>query len=389
MYSNISDNVNFSFEIDRLGQKLGEMSSQSRTGYWKIKLDSQPELWYLTLVQGRVLFSGLEPLSWQAYRHSLCRNVLPFRHETVQKSVDSIETQLTTMGKIQQVGLILSNIENKGLIKREQVRQASQQNILSDFDRYLFESMGKAEFISEPGIITQAQIPGFKLQDLITRASQRRIHWKGIKAQIPSMKAIPSLNQTTLEYSQLTNDQQQRISKLIESGKTLEDIATNLGKDPLEIGQFFAKAVKTGLISLQLPPDEEFNQEKKQIFIVDDSPILLQQFHRLVTKWGYKVQTCSNPFQALTIMISLKPHIVFLDINMPGMSGFELIKEIRRISELSSIPLVLLTAEKSVSNQWRAHWANCQFLTKPRSKEEIEDFRKNLQQILQETLPLG
>lgn len=72
---------------------------------------------------------------------------------------------------------------------------------------------------------------------------------------------------------------------------------------------------------------------------------------------------------------------------MPGASGFDLIKQIRRQSQLSSLPLVLLTAEKSVSNKWRAQWANCKFLAKPSMQEEISVFQTELHTMLQKMVP--
>jgi CheY-like chemotaxis protein len=69
---------------------------------------------------------------------------------------------------------------------------------------------------------------------------------------------------------------------------------------------------------------------------------------------------------------------------MPGATGFELIKQIRRQPGLATTPLVLLTAEKSVSNQWRAQWAQCKFLAKPTTVEEVPLFQADLQTLLRD-----
>jgi CheY-like chemotaxis protein len=114
----------------------------------------------------------------------------------------------------------------------------------------------------------------------------------------------------------------------------------------------------------------------------------LKQFRALVESWGYQVETCSQALTAVETMMQHQPAAVFLDINMPGTSGFELIKQIRRQSQLAEVPLVLLTAEKTVSNQWRAQWASCKFLAKPRSTEEIASFKIELQTLLQELAPM-
>ncbi|NJK60375.1 MAG: response regulator [Oscillatoriales cyanobacterium SM2_1_8] len=53
--------------------------------------------------------------------------------------------------------------------------------------------------------------------------------------------------------------------------------------------------------------------------------------------------------------------MAFLDINMPGISGFELIAQIRRQPEIAQMPIVLVTAEGHIANSMRAKWANSRF----------------------------
>jgi CheY-like chemotaxis protein len=120
---------------------------------------------------------------------------------------------------------------------------------------------------------------------------------------------------------------------------------------------------------------------------VDDSTLLIKQFQNLVTRWGYQVKFSSDALNAVQSLLAAEPAVIFLDINMPGASGFELIKQIRRQNQLATIPVVLLTAERSVSNQWRAQWASCKFLAKPRTPEEVPTFRAELQALLQELVP--
>jgi CheY-like chemotaxis protein len=125
-----------------------------------------------------------------------------------------------------------------------------------------------------------------------------------------------------------------------------------------------------------------------EIFIVDDSPVLLSQLQDLLIRWGYRVSCTDQPLEAVQVMLERKPAAIFLDINMPGASGFELIKLIRRQPALTMIPIVLMTAEKSKANQWRAQWANCQFIAKPRTAEEIMSFQKEMRSFLLGIAPL-
>ncbi|MCA6518121.1 MAG: response regulator, partial [Pseudanabaena sp. M110S1SP2A07QC] len=86
-------------------------------------------------------------------------------------------------------------------------------------------------------------------------------------------------------------------------------------------------------------------KDEPRVFIVDDSPVLLQQMQRLLISWGYQVDFTDDAEAATDRILEYKPTIVFIDINMPSLNGFDLIKQIRRQRELASLSLVLVTAE--------------------------------------------
>jgi CheY-like chemotaxis protein len=126
-----------------------------------------------------------------------------------------------------------------------------------------------------------------------------------------------------------------------------------------------------------------------RILIVDDSPVLLKQFGELLKSWGYKVCLVNDATDATRKILEFRPSVVFMDINMPEINGFDLIKQIRRQPTLSTIPLVLVTAENNMANTFRAKWAHCRFLAKPRASDETQEFREQLRILLRELAPLA
>ncbi|ELS32195.1 response regulator receiver protein [Pseudanabaena biceps PCC 7429] len=130
-------------------------------------------------------------------------------------------------------------------------------------------------------------------------------------------------------------------------------------------------------------------KDEPRVFIVDDSPVLLQQMQRLLTGWGYHVDFTDDAEAATDRILEYKPTIVFIDINMPSLNGFDLIKQIRRQRDLATLSLVLVTAENSMTNNFRARWANCRFLAKPRSSSDTPKFRDELRNLLRELAPLS
>ncbi|TYQ31577.1 response regulator [Pseudanabaena sp. UWO310] len=135
--------------------------------------------------------------------------------------------------------------------------------------------------------------------------------------------------------------------------------------------------------SLNLEENKEA-ESRLRVMIVDDSPVLLKQFGNLLTSWGYHLILVSDSAKATQQILSDKPDIVFMDINMPNLNGFELIKQIRRQPSLATMPLVLVTSENTITNNFRAKWANCRFLSKPRSSNDIPEFREQVKSILQD-----
>jgi len=139
----------------------------------------------------------------------------------------------------------------------------------------------------------------------------------------------------------------------------------------------------------QIPTAPTVTKDEPKVFIVDDSPVLLQQMQRLLASWGYQVDLTDNAELATDRILEYKPAIVFIDINMPGLNGFDLIKQIRRQRELATLSLVLVTAENSMTNNFRARWANCRFGAKPRSSSDTPKFRDELRNLLRELAPLS
>ncbi len=137
------------------------------------------------------------------------------------------------------------------------------------------------------------------------------------------------------------------------------------------------------------PPTTPVAKNEPRVYIVDDSPVLLQQMQRLLLSWGYQVDFTDNAELATDKILEYKPSVVFIDINMPALNGFDLIKQIRRQRDLATMSLVLVTAENSMTNNFRARWANCRFLAKPRSSSDTPQFREELRNLLREVAPLS
>lgn len=109
----------------------------------------------------------------------------------------------------------------------------------------------------------------------------------------------------------------------------------------------------------------------KRILLVDDVATNLKCAEEIL-KDQYEIVTARSGEQALEILKDDIPDMVMLDINMPGMSGFEVFARMKMTAELSSIPVVFLTAEteKEIEEQGRKMGAD-DFIHKPYDPEEV------------------
>ena len=77
---------------------------------------------------------------------------------------------------------------------------------------------------------------------------------------------------------------------------------------------------------------------------MDDEPYILRSLSYLLTREGYEVETASNGEEGLARLRQLRPPLVFLDIMMPRMSGFQVCRKLKGDPETKDIQILMVTA---------------------------------------------
>jgi CheY-like chemotaxis protein len=371
----------FSFRARELSQQLLRCINESQTGTWEIKFDratdreSEPP-WYLSVVNGKIFYTGNCPWSAQRLMAVIYRYASHTRNDLVKTRFEQIDREITEKNLAPAQALTL--IQKIGIVNNEQLIKALKMQILDDLDLYAISGSGNAKLMLDLDITSQLPVMGFDLSALLTEFRDRQVLWEKIQHQVPSLNLIPMLNRTALAKSNLPDGQQQRITKMVDSQQSLQTIAQEMAKDRLEIAEMFARLVKGGLIALVAPNKDT----PAPIMVIDDSPLMLSQFQHWVDGLGYGLVTCQQSETALAKIVEVEPAVIFIDINMPGLSGFELVKQIRKQPQLSTIPLVILTGEQNLSNRWRAQWSGCTFLSKPLESTDVDDFQIRLKELI-------
>jgi CheY-like chemotaxis protein len=377
----IATTERFSFQSRELSEQLLKHLQNGRTGYWEHQFDrladrEQVIHWYLAIAKGQILYASNRLLSVPSLMKILYRYTLHTRNELVGERFEQLK--VAAEQEVWTPVQLLAKMKQIGIVNDAQLIKALKMKVLNDLDTYVLMGSGKATFIPAPDLELQLPIEGFSPIIVLDEAKQRQLQWEKLQQQVPSIHLIPVLNRSALTKANLPAGQQQRIENLVQSQQTLNSIAEDMAKDTLEIAEMFAKFVRVGLVSFQ-PPKKD---TPAPIVVVDDSPIILSQFQHWVGSLGYPVVGCQESETALATIVEVAPAAIFIDINMPGISGFELVKQIRKQPQLAAIPLVILTGEQKLSNRWRAQWSGCEFLTKPLASGDVADFQARLEELL-------
>ena len=83
------------------------------------------------------------------------------------------------------------------------------------------------------------------------------------------------------------------------------------------------------------------------ILAVDDIPLNLLLVQKMLSRFNFEIRTAANGQQALDAVASRKPDLILLDLMMPGIDGFEVIKRLRADSATADIRIVILSALNS------------------------------------------
>ncbi|NMH74946.1 response regulator transcription factor [Bacillus sp. RO2] len=107
-----------------------------------------------------------------------------------------------------------------------------------------------------------------------------------------------------------------------------------------------------------------------KVLLVDDEKNILQFLELGLTNEGYKVKTASDGIIAMNLLPDFQPHVVILDVMMPGLDGFEVCNMIRKSGVQTSI--IMLTARDEVDNRVKGLTIGADdYLVKPFSFEEL------------------
>ena len=108
------------------------------------------------------------------------------------------------------------------------------------------------------------------------------------------------------------------------------------------------------------------------ILIVEDSPSELQLMSHYLTESGYNVIPATGAKEALEKALLQKPDVIVTDVVMPGMSGFELCRSLKKNPVTAKVPIVICSSKnQEIDRLWAMRQGADAYLTKPYTREQL------------------
>ncbi len=379
-------------------EQLQALSSAHFTGRWDV-CSPHGTIWSFYLCLGRVVWQtgGIRPVDrWRRLLSQHCRKV---DHRDLEQ-VGPLE--------LKRVGYsILMRLLRQQQLQREQMIALVEAALLEVMFEILQEqasllssarSSGSWTYHADPNDQMDAPMTLIRVSHSLQEAQRLWSRWQEIGMAHLSPNLAPVIRQPDLLQQQVSDPTFQLLTRWVDGQHSLHSLAVKMQQDLLDLAQSFFPYVASGImgfIELQdvdnaTKPITDINVSPVPlpsqplarasirsasgplVMCIDDSPLVCKSLERILTPAGYRFLGIQDSLQAIPMLLKHKPGLVFLDLIMPVANGYEICAQIRRVSKLKDLPVVILTGNDGIVDRVRAKVVgSTDFIAKPVDPDRV------------------
>lgn len=271
------------------------------------------------------------------------------------------------------------------------LRHGAQETI---FDLLQYSQGEKLTFRSQSEVFIDRPPLLINTEEVLAQAEKMWQEWQTQRLGDISPNKTPSIAHPVQLYRQTTPIIYQNLVQVITGKRTLREIAAEINEDLLLLTRSLIRYIQTGIIELRDLPDLKSPEagskflpdppvvivkpklstptRSKLVTCIDDSSQVCEIMRAIVTEAGYRFISIQDATQALPRLLENKPDLIFLDLMMPKVNGYEICGQIKRISSFAQTPVIILTGKDGLLERVRAKVVgSSEFISKPISKIAI------------------
>ncbi|MEM8672930.1 MAG: response regulator [Cyanobacteria bacterium P01_G01_bin.67] len=198
---------------------------------------------------------------------------------------------------------------------------------------------------------------------VVTEVERQRLAWRQAQVANFNPNQAPVIKQRDQLQQGISATVFEMLKRSLNGERTLRDVALEMKRQPLTVTCFLQPYIQSGLIELINIPDlpapllvtsTSANIQQPLIACVDDSPLICNSLEKFLAAQGYRFVGINEPLRAFSVLLALKPDLIFLDLMMPNTNGYEVCEKLRRIAHFRHTPVVILTGNDGVIDRVRA-----------------------------------
>ena len=114
---------------------------------------------------------------------------------------------------------------------------------------------------------------------------------------------------------------------------------------------------------------------KGTILVIDDDSTITGLLDTILSKEGYTIHIANNGRKGISMAKECRPDMIFMDISMPDLDGYQTTEEIKKDSTLKHVPVIYLTGRTESEDANKAfETGGASFMRKPFTVQQIKDF---------------
>ncbi|MCJ8279779.1 MAG: response regulator [Rivularia sp. ALOHA_DT_140] len=347
----------------------------------KLDITSSKVKWSLYYRFGRIIWAtgGIHP--FRRWRRKVSQHCPQIKIDEIKLEPSQLENSLWDYN-------LLTTLYKQKQVDRTQV-DAVAKNVISEvlFDIAQQANFEDVSFSRNPKILLDISLTFMNTDFFLKRMEEEWRAWSSAGLANFTPHLSPVLLQSKQLQQLVTPNVYQNFVNFINGKHTLQDLAIKLNFNIVKISSDLLPFVLRGLIQMSDLPDlplsiQQTSEKVKSVVqetvktpliaCIDDSPQVCQILGSIVRSNNMRFVQIQDAIQALPILIENKPDLIFLDLMMPVVNGYEVCAQIRRVNKLAKIPVIILTGSDGLFDKFRAKVAgSTDFMTKPIVVEKL------------------